>query len=467
MIWLFLAIITIAVIAVLLLPLFRQGQRSDARQQREIAIYRDQLAELEREVAAGLVAAEAAAATRLEIERQILSSGDQTDTAPPPRPAVATASARMAAVILVASLAPLAAFAIYFATGAPGEPAHPYSAEADRDTADAMTAAEMTVLVEKLAANLRQAPNNVEGWKLLGRSYGALDRPADAANAYARAFDLTPTDMELAADFAEALTHAAAEGAIPEKARDLFAQANKADPAAPKPRYYLALAKGQAGQAREALAMLKSLEIDSPADAPWLPSVRARIEAIAKTSGIDAASVAAESVAPIAAPIGPSEEDVKAAESMTPEEQQAMIRGMVDRLAKRLESEPNDLEGWKRLGQSYFVLNEPAKARDAYARAVALAPADTGLLAEYAGTVLAAPEGAAVLPAESVSALKAALEKEPANGAALWLLGFAAAGNGDKDEAQRLWSQLLGQFAPDSAEYKAVKTQIDSLAAAP
>jgi cytochrome c-type biogenesis protein CcmH len=464
MIWLVLAVITLAVIAVLLLPLFRQGPRIETRQEREIGIYRDQLAELHRETNAGLIGAEAAAATKLEIERKILAS-EGGDTAPRP-PAAAATNARMAAVVLVASLAPLAAFAIYFATGAPNEPAHPYSADADRDTASAMTTAEMTVLVEKLAAHLQQAPNNVEGWKLLGRSYGALERPADAANAYARAFELTPTDMGLAADLAEALTHAA-DGAIPEKARALFAEANQADPAAPKPRYYLALAKGQAGQAREALAMLKSLEVDSPAEAPWLSSVRSRIEAIAKTSGIDPVSVIAESVAPIAAPAGPSEEDVQAAESMTPEEQQEMIRGMVDRLAKRLESEPNDLEGWKRLGQSYFVLNEPAKARDAYARAIALAPADPDLLAEYAGTVLAAPDAIPALPAESVSVLKAALEKEPANGAALWLLGFVAMKNGDKDEAQRLWSQLLTLVAPDSAEYKAVKARIDSLTQAP
>jgi cytochrome c-type biogenesis protein CcmH len=461
MIWLFLAVITIAVVAMLLLPLFRQGARAIARQQREIAIYRDQLAELEREVAAGLIAADAAAATKLEIERKILASGERGDAAAPAQ--TATTAARMVAVVLVASLAPLAAFAIYFATGAPDEPAYPYSAEADRDTTDAMTTAEMTVLVEKLAAHLQQAPNNVEGWKLLGRSYGALDRQTDAANAYARAFELAPTDMELAADLAEALTYAA-DGAIPEKARNLFAQANKADPAAPKARYYLALAKGQTGQARDALAMLKSLEIDSPAGAPWLPSVRARIEAIAQQSGIDPATVTAESVAPIAAPTGPSDEEVKAAESMTPEQQQEMIRGMVERLAKRLELQPNDLEGWKRLGQSYFVLNEPAKARDAYARAVALAPTDTGLLAEYAGTLLAAPEGAAALPAESIAALTAVLEKEPADGAALWLLGFVAAKDGNKDEAQRLWSRLLAQFAPESAEYAAVKKQIDSLA---
>jgi cytochrome c-type biogenesis protein CcmH len=177
--------------------------------------------------------------------------------------------------------------------------------------------------------------------------------------------------------------------------------------------------------------------------------------------------IEAQSVAPIAGPAGPSAEDVEAAQSMTPEQQQEMIRGMVGRLAKRLESEPDDLEGWKRLGQSYFVLNEPTRAREAYARAVALAPADTNLLAEYAGTVLAAPDGAAALPAESIAALRAALQKEPTNGAAMWLLGFAAAKDGRKDEAKWLWSQLLTQFDPDSPEHKAVKAQIDRLAATP
>ncbi|HEY7687732.1 MAG TPA: c-type cytochrome biogenesis protein CcmI [Dongiaceae bacterium] len=460
MIWLFVAIITVIVVGLLLLPLFRQGTPAQLRRRQELAIYGDQLAELQREADAGLIGAETAAAAKLEIERKILARGKEPDSSAAAEPSAA--GARMAAVIVVASLAPLAAFAIYLATGAPSEPAHPYAAEADHSGQDAMTAAEMTVLVEKLAAHLQQSPNNVEGWKLLARSYGALERPGDAANAYARALDLAPGDMVVATELADALTQTA-DGIVPPKAVELFTQASKADPAAPKPRYYLAMAKAQSGQAREALAMLRSLEIDSPADAPWLPSVRARIDEIAKNSGIDASSIEAKSAAPIAGPGGPSAADIEAAQSMTPEEQGAMIRGMVDRLAKRLESEPNDLEGWKRLGQSYFVLNEPARARDAYGRAVALAPADIGLLAEYAGTLLAAPNGAAPLPAESVAALQAALEREPKNGAALWLLGFAAMKEGRKDEARRLWSQLLAQFAPGSAEHTAVKNEIDKL----
>jgi cytochrome c-type biogenesis protein CcmH len=209
--------------------------------------------------------------------------------------------------------------------------------------------------------------------------------------------------------------------------------------------------------------MLKSLEQDSPEGAPWLAAVGERIEAIAKDAGIDPATIESQSVAPIAQPAGPSTEDVQAAQSMTPEQQQKMIRGMVEGLAQRLGANPNDLEGWKRLGQSYFVLKEPVRARDAYARAVALAPTDRSLLAEYAGTVLAAPEPLPELPAESITVLRAALEQQPDDAAALWLLGFAAMDDGNNDEARQLWSKLLAQFAPGSGEYRAVEAQIAKL----
>jgi len=465
MIWLFIALITAAVIGALLLPLFREVSARNSRQKQEITIFADQLAELQREVAAGLVSAEAAAATKLEIERRILASGERDGRVDGTAASTAAASARMIAVVLVASLAPLAAFAIYLATGAPNEPSHPYVASNDSSANAAMAAGEMTDLVAKLVAKLEQEPQNIEGWKLLARSYGALERPADAAAAYGRAYELDPGDHGLAADYAEALVQAAG-GKVPPQAMQPLTSANQGDPSAPKPRFYLAIAKAQAGQPRDALAMLKSLEQDSPGGAPWLAAVRERIEGIAKEAGIDPADIESQSVAPIARPAGPSAEDVQAAQSMTPGQQQEMIRGMVEGLAKRLEANPNDLEGWKRLGQSYFVLNEPVRARDAYARAVALAPADRNLLAEYAGTVLAAPDPLPELPAESIAALRAALEQHPADGAALWLLGFTAMKDGNNEEARQLWSKLLAQFAPGSGEFKAVEAQIAKLPSA-
>ena len=149
MIWLFIALITAAVIGALLLPLFREVSGRISRQKQEITIFADQLAELDREVAAGLISADAAAATRTEIERRILVSGERNgSTAGEPASGVA-ASGRMIAVVLVASLAPLAAFAIYLATGTPGEPSHPFVAANDRSAGEAMAAGEMMEAVAK------------------------------------------------------------------------------------------------------------------------------------------------------------------------------------------------------------------------------------------------------------------------------------------------------------------------------
>ncbi|MCK7510629.1 MAG: hypothetical protein MZV70_45590 [Desulfobacterales bacterium] len=92
---------------------------------------------------------------------------------------------------------------------------------------------------------------------------------------------------------------------------------------------------------------------------------------------------------------------------------------------------------------------------------------DRNLLAEYAGTVLAAPDPPAGVAAESITALRATLEQQPEDGAALWLLGFTAMKNRNNEEARRHWSKLLTQFAPGSGEYKAVEAQIVKLPSAP
>jgi cytochrome c-type biogenesis protein CcmH len=97
-----------------------------------------------------------------------------------------------------------------------------------------------------------------------------LERPADAAAAYGRAHELDPSDHGLTADYAEALVQAA-DGKVPPQAQELLARANQGDPSAPKPRFYLAIAKAQAGQRTP--ATLKS-PTDSPEGAPWLAAVQ-------------------------------------------------------------------------------------------------------------------------------------------------------------------------------------------------
>jgi cytochrome c-type biogenesis protein CcmH len=245
-----------------------------------------------------------------------------------------------------------------------------------------------------------------------------------------------------------------------QNAQALFEQVIKADPSEPRARFYLGLAEAQVGQVGEAIAMWRSLEVDSPTDAQWLPTVREMIRNVATEAGIDPESIPATSQAPIAQAPGPTVEDVAAAQSMRPDQQQQMIRDMVAGLAQRLEANPDDLDGWKRLGRSHLVLNENERAKEAYRRAVALTPTDVALLGDYAIATLRA-SGPAALPPESVSALRNVLKNDASEPAALWLIGLAAAEAGDPQEAVTLWERLLPQ--PGTAAYQTVRARIEAL----
>jgi cytochrome c-type biogenesis protein CcmH len=196
----------------------------------------------------------------------------------------------------------------------------------------------------------------------------------------------------------------AAGGAVTPAARGAF-EAGLTDPESrPRSRYYLALAQLQQGDAKGALDAWRALAAEAPADAEWLPMVRQRIAQAANALGLDPAtadSQAGRSGDVPARPAGgpPSEAAVaavaRATADATPEQRQAMIRGMVEKLAARLEQQPDDVDGWTRLGRSYLVLHQPDKARDAYARALQLRPGDAALQQAYAEAAAQAQAGAA------------------------------------------------------------------------
>ena len=158
----------------------------------------------------------------------------------------------------------------------------------------------------------------------------------------------------------------------------------------PRARIFTALASYRAGRREAALDQWSALANDTPAGAPWLPAVTDRIRQTADEMGADVANY-------LPARPGPTSEDVASAENLSPEEQQELIRGMVERLAGRLENEPEDIEGWRRLGHSYAVLSEPVRAADAYARALALEPNHPETLLRAGLTAARAEDGATAL----------------------------------------------------------------------
>jgi cytochrome c-type biogenesis protein CcmH len=323
-------------------------------------------------------------------------------------------------------------------------------------------------MIERLAARLKEQPDDLDGWMLLGRSYLQSGRHGDAIAAYTRAMNLAPKDPDVQVAFGEALVFAA-EGIVTPPARSAFAQALTENPSQAGARYYLGLAEVQAGRKQQGYDAWLALARDTPPDAPWAALIKRQLAQLASELGRDPAKDLppqrlAEG-AP-AQPRGPTQEDMKAAAEMNPEDRAAFIRSMVEGLAARLKEKPDDPDGWIRLARAYGVLGEKQKQRNAYARLVELRPNDPGALLQAARAIVQsdmAPGNGP--PAEAVTIYRKLLKLQPEHGEALWFTGLGAAYAGDRKAAAAAFEKLLAQMDPKSAEYGQVKAQLDKVKA--
>ncbi|MGH7059658.1 MAG: c-type cytochrome biogenesis protein CcmI [Stellaceae bacterium] len=360
--WVLAGLLVVAALLVLLRPLLRQAGAEDGGA--AVAVFRRQLADIDSDLAQERLGPEEAGAARAEIARRMLALADRDSPASLATGSAPEVSWRVGAAAGVAALLPVAAIAIYAAVGAPADIGRSGAAV---ETADAHDAATFATAADKLTARLARDPSNLEDWIMLGRTDAALGRFAAAREAYSRAIQLAPDKPQLHAELGEAIV-LEANGTVNAAAEAEFAKAGDD----PRARFYRAQGALQRGDVATAKGLLQALLAAAPADAPWKQYVAARL---AEISGGPPANANAP---------GPNAKDVAAAQSMTPEQRQTMIRGMVERLAARLEREPGDAAGWARLAHAYDVLGEPDKAKAARARAAAAgaapspAPASSG-----------------------------------------------------------------------------------------
>jgi cytochrome c-type biogenesis protein CcmH len=449
--WIVAALMTAGAVALLLRRLFATDGSGAAGS--DAAIYRDQLKELERERAAGEIGMAEAEAAKAEIARRLLAAASQA------QPAVAAPAMPPRRVALgLAVLLPVAALAIYMVEGTPGLPSQPF---ASRDPGERQAVQSANAEAQALEQRLAASPQDRAGWIELGQRWGQLGESAKAADAYGRAIGLGNADAELTGRYGEALVGANG-GTVTETARAAFEQVLTQRPADVRARYFLALGNAQAGDDKAALELWQALARESPADAPWLPSVRQHLAEAAQRLGIDPAS-ATPQPQPAARP-APATGAAGAIASLPPDEQAKAIRGMVDGLAARLEQSPGDLEGWVRLARARGVLGDAGAAADAYARAAALAPDNNDLLRAYADALLTAGRGEEVPPLLETG-LRRILASEPNDLQALWFLGVAAQKAGQPEEARRLWGRMRDQFQEGSQERRAIEGRISQLPA--
>jgi cytochrome c-type biogenesis protein CcmH len=335
--WFVLALMTAAAIFAVLWPLSRRGRsQNDAG---EAIVYKDQLSEIDRDLAAGLIGAPEAEAARVEIGRRLLAAAD--DQREPPV-AASVRWRRVAALIALIGL-PIISVAFYLPLGSPQLGDFPLS-ERMRQPG---TNQSLDNLVTQVEAHLEKNPTDGRGWNVLAPVLTRLGRYDDAVRAYRNSITYNGESAERRADLGEALTGAAG-GVVTADAKTEFERAVALDASEIKAQYFLGLSAEQDGRKSEAAAIWNGLLTKSPADAPWRSLVQA---ALVRVGGAVAPALPDSTMA--------------AAKDMSDADRNAMIRGMVDRLATRLKQNGDDVEGWLRLVRAYMVLGEGDKAKSA------------------------------------------------------------------------------------------------------
>jgi cytochrome c-type biogenesis protein CcmH len=365
--WFVFVLMTAAAAFAVLWPLARN---KPVRLGGDVAVYRDQLDEIQRDRASGLIGDAEAEAARVEVSRRLIAAADAADAE---RPADAKSSLLQRRITAIAGLVllPAGAFALYLTLGSPDLPGEPLALrmQAPKDTNDIQT------MVAEVESHVAKNPNDGKGWEVLGPVYMRLGRYDDAVRAWHNAIAINGSNAEREANYGEAVV-AAANGVVTDEAKAAFDRALKIYPQDVMARFYMGMAADQDGKRAEAEKIWNDLIAGAPPDAPWVEVVRRALARNTPAGGAAAPAVAAEGA--------PADHDVNA---------------MVERLAERLKKDGADVQGWLQLVRSYRVLGQNDKMQVALADARKALAGDADRLKQFNDGVEAATSAAPVAPA--------------------------------------------------------------------
>ncbi|RED51563.1 c-type cytochrome biogenesis protein CcmI [Aestuariispira insulae] len=458
--WLILVVLTVGIVALLVYPFLVKSQEVAASTaDYDLQVYKKQLREVGRDRDRGVISAEDAEAAEAEIGRRILAADQQRQRqggvgSGPSRP--------WAAVMLLAVVVPGGAYLIYDRLGSPGLPNFPY-AERSEEIRAAQTQQNrvqgMEQAMAQLEARLASDPDNLDGWMLLGRSHVILKRYLEAVQAYERAVALDGGNPNVLGPYGEALV-LAAQGQVTEEAEATFRRVVAIAPGDPRANFFLAQADYQKSRYQASLDRLLPILAQAKGDETWLPGVLAMARGVAGEldQDISAEIAALEGKSGLNTPAMPQPSEL---EAMSEDERQEMIEGMVDRLAARLEENPDDLEGWRRLARAYQVLGRREAALAAYDGMIRAGAEEVPVLLAKAEAIRAFNNGE---PNDESAALMArVLELNPDQLEATWYSALAALRNGDKTAAKSLFDRVLAGLDPQSPEYGKLAAEVDRL----
>jgi cytochrome c-type biogenesis protein CcmH len=330
-VWLIFAGMTAAVMALLAQP-FLRPRKAPLDQDFERVIYRDQLAEVERDQERGLIGPEEADAARNEISRRLLHTAEG-------RSPKTSASAKAALVSIL--LVPAIAIPVYLKYGNPERADVPLQER----LAHAIENKDFDAMIVTVERHLAAKPDDLQGWRVLANGYREQKRWLDAANALANILRIDGQKPDTLAAYGEMLIFAN-EGMVTATAHKAFLDALKLDPKLPIARFFDAVALKQEGKLDEGKARLAAMLADAEANSPYRPMVEAELKSL------DSAK------APML-----TKEQMAQGQAMAPADQKQMIAGMIDGLEQRLGTDGKDLPGWLRLIRARQVNQQSDKAK--------------------------------------------------------------------------------------------------------
>ncbi len=424
-------------------------------------VYRDQLAELDQEIASGLITAAEAGATRVEIQRRLLAAARMAvpDTPPPRRnPILAGLVALVLAggsVSLYSRLGqPWLADATFAPAAHAADPDAPAAHAADPNATPGHGV--LREALARLARTLTGEPGNVDGWFLYARTAGSLGQWDQAVGAYRHLIDMGQDGADAQSGLGEMLV-LQSNGIVTPAARDAFAAALKQHPANDVARYYVALADAQAGLPDRAIGQFQALLASVPEDSPMRQAIAGRVQEAARAAGHAMPELAKGT------PAEPADAAAAASNDPPNEEQKTMIAGMVAQLADRLRDQPGDYDGWLRLGRAYAVMGNADAAADAYDRAATLKPRDIEPRLRAVEALLTGLKPGDALPPRAVTLLHQIERAAPDEPAVLWYLGVDAARGARPGVARTYWTRLIARLPPDAEDTRMVRAALGQL----
>ncbi len=371
--WIITGAIAFAVAAMLLWSARRAQSEAEPPAAYDMRVYRDQLKEVDRDVARGVLNEEDAERVRIEVSRRILAADAALQGASETK---AKSGLGLGVLGAICALAVAASIGLYTRLGAPG-----YS---DLQLADRIAAAEARYtdrpsqaqaeaavpngvaedgpeyaqLVAQLRTALEERPDDLRGHQLLARSEARLGNFTAAHAAQERVIALSggpSAPLQVFVDYADLLVLAAG-GYVSPEAENVLNLIVARDPQNGVARYYWGLMQIQIGRPDRAFRVWDALLREGPADAPWIEPVLTQIEETAMLAGVR------YQVPVIGTGRGPSQDDIDAAQEMSPAERMQMVEGMVSGLATRLAEDGGPPRDWAQLITALGVLGRMDQA---------------------------------------------------------------------------------------------------------